>query len=281
MSEPAERDRPAEAVATGRTLLELRDVRASYGPYRALFGVSFVIPERSAVALVGSNGSGKTTVARVASGLVRASAGSVLFDGHDVTRWPPWRIARAGLVHAPEGRSVFASLTVEENLLLGLPRSVGRHGQEEILERAFGRFSRLGERRRQPAGTLSGGEQRMLSLAKVLASPKRLLVVDELSLGLAPAVVDDVFGALEAILASGTSLLVVEQHLERVLELADRVVVLAHGRVVEQGSSTELAADVSRLRPVHDAVANNGNHKAASAEPPQQPGGDPDLPAVE
>lgn len=264
------------AAATGaRALLELHDVQASYGPYRALFGVSFSVAEHSAVALVGSNGSGKTTVARVVSGLVRPSAGSVVFDGREVTRWPPWRIARAGLVHAPEGRSVLASLTVEENLLLGLPRSVGRRGQDEVLERAYSAFRRLGERRRQPAGTLSGGEQRMLSLAKVLGRPQRLLVVDELSLGLAPAVVDDVFGALGQILASGTSLLVVEQHVERVLELADRVVVLAHGRVADEGSSAEVAADLSRLRPVHDAVTASGDGTR------QQPGGEPDFPSVE
>ena len=234
----------------GGPLLELRDVDAAYGPYRALFGVSFAVPEATGVALVGPNGAGKSTVARVVSGLVRPTAGVVRFAGRDVTRWPAWRIARLGLAHAPEGRSVFASLSVEENLLLTFGQAVGRRGQGEALERAFGAFPRLSQRRHQLAGTLSGGEQRMLTLAKVLAVPQRLLVVDELSLGLDPVVLDDVFAALGAILRSGTSLLVVEQHLPRALELASRVVVLARGRVVHDGPVAEAGDALAGLLPV-------------------------------
>ncbi|HYA68885.1 MAG TPA: ATP-binding cassette domain-containing protein, partial [Acidimicrobiales bacterium] len=219
-------------TAESKPLLEFRDVEASYGPYHALFGVSFVVPEGSAVALVGSNGAGKSTVARVASGLVRSTAGTVIFDGHDITGWPAWHIARQGLEQAPEGRSVFASLSVEDNLRIAFRGAVGQHGENEALERAYSSFGRLAERRTQLAGTLSGGEQRMLSLAKALAVPRRLLIVDELSLGLAPSLLDDVYAALEAIRASGTSLLVVEQHAQRVLEMADGVVVLVRGRVV-------------------------------------------------
>ena len=242
---------PASSPGTdGRPLLELRDVDAAYGPYRALFGVSFAVPEATGVALVGPNGAGKSTVARVVSGLVRPTAGVVRFAGRDVTRWPAWRIARLGLAHAPEGRSVFASLTVEENLLLTFGQAVGRRGQGEALERAFGAFPRLAQRRHQLAGTLSGGEQRMLTLAKVLAVPQRLLVVDELSLGLDPVVLDDVFAALGAILRSGTSLLVVEQHLPRALELASRVVVLARGRVVHDGPVAEAGDALAGLLPV-------------------------------
>jgi len=233
----------------GRPLLEFRDVDASYGPYRALFGVSFTVPERCAVAIVGSNGAGKTTVARVASGLVRASRGTVRFDGSDVTRWPAWRIARAGLVHVPEGRSVLNSLSVEENLLLAFQSLGGRDGEAEALGRAYGAFARLGKRRHQLAGTLSGGEQRMLALARALTIPRRLLVVDELSLGLAPAVVDEIFAALREILAGGTSLLVIEQHMERAVELAQRVVVLVRGRVAHEGPSSDLAGMVSSLLP--------------------------------
>lgn len=232
-----------------RPLLELEGVEASYGPYRALFGVSFTVPEGSAVALVGSNGAGKSTVARVVSGLVKAKAGSVRFAGHEITRWPAWRIARAGIAHAPEGRSVFASLTVEENLLLAARALLGRGRSSEALDRAFSTFSRLGARRHQLAGTLSGGEQRMLSLAKVLAVPARLLVVDELSLGLAPGIVDEVFSALGAIRDSGTSLLVVEQHLDRVLSMADRVVLLVRGRVEAEGPVAEVEPVVARLLP--------------------------------
>lgn len=271
--------RPAGERGTGPPLLELHDVQASYGPYRALFGVSFCVPERSAVALVGSNGAGKSTVARVISGLVRASAGRIVFGGVDITRWPAWRIARAGLVHAPEGRSVFASLTVEENLWLAFS-ALGRRRQRQALESAYGAFERLARRRDQLAGTLSGGEQRMLTLAKVLAVPQRLLVVDEVSLGLAPAVVDEVFSALRQIMASGTSLLVVEQHLGRALEIADHVVVLVRGRVARQGPAGEVGEAVSGLLPTGgaqlSAVRGNGPIQRT-----QQPGGDPERPEAE
>ncbi len=241
--------RPA-AQGDGRPLLELRDVEASYGPYRALFGVTFSVPEGSAVALVGSNGAGKSTVARVVSGLVRAKAGTIRFAGHDITRWPAWRIARAGLAHAPEGRSVFASLTVEENLVLAA-RALGGRRPNGALDRAFSTFGQLAAHRHQLAGTLSGGEQRMLSLAKVLVVPQRLLVVDELSFGLSPAVVDEVFGTLKTIRDAGTSLLVIEQHLDRVLSISDRAVLLVRGRVAAEGTVAEVEPAIDRLLPAH------------------------------
>ena len=225
---------PAAPVPS-RPLLELHDVDVAYGPYRALFGVSMAVAERSGLALVGSNGAGKSTVARVVSGLVRPSGGSIVFDGRDITGWPAWRIARLGVAHAPEGRSVFASLTVEENLSLEFRSSLGHRGIAGALKRTYEAYPRLGQRRDQIAGTLSGGEQRMLALARVLAVPQRLLVVDELSLGLAPVVVDEVFEALRRVLESGTALLIVEQHVERALELADRAVVLSEGRVTFDG----------------------------------------------
>ncbi len=255
-------------------LLELDQVEAGYGPYRALFGVSFVVPAGSAVALVGPNGAGKTTVARVVSGLVRPSAGTIRFEGRDVTRWPAWRIARAGLLHAPEGRSVFASLSVEENLVLAF-KGVDRRTQAEALERAYSSFERLARRKDQAAGTLSGGEQRMLSLAKVLALPRRLLVVDELSLGLAPAIVDEVFDALRRILAAGTSILVVEQHLERALALAEHVVLLSRGRVLREGPTAELSADAAVLIP--PAVGTLGTGRPT----PPQPRAESDPPGGE
>ena len=221
-----------------RPLLELRDVEASYGPYRALFGVTFSVPEGSAVALVGSNGAGKSTVARVVSGLVRAKAGTIRFAGHEITRWPAWRIARAGLAHAPEGRSVFASLTVEENLVLAA-RALGGRRPNGALDRAFSTFGQLAAHRHQLAGTLSGGEQRMLSLAKVLVVPQRLLVVDE------------VFGTLKTIRDAGTSLLVIEQHLDRVLSISDRAVLLVRGRVAAEGTVAEVEPAIDRLLPAH------------------------------
>ncbi len=228
-------------------LLELDHVAAAYGPYRALFDVSLSVAEGAAVALVGANGAGKSTVARVVSGLVRPTAGTVRFDGLDVTRWPAWRIARLGLTHAPEGRAVFATLTVEENLRLGLRAAVGRRRREAALRRALAAFPRLEERRRQLAGTLSGGEQRMLALARILAAPTRLVVVDEPTMGLAPTVVAEVLEALRAVRAAGSALLVVEQHLGRTLELADEAVALSQGRVTYRGPATGLAEAVNPL----------------------------------
>jgi len=240
---------PAEPIAAPEPLLELVNVDAAYGSFRALFGVSFTVPEGSALALLGSNGSGKTSVARVISGLVAPTSGKLRFAGEDVTGLSAWRLARMGILHAPEGRSVFASLSVEENLVLGFRQSLGRSGVAGALESAYDRFPRLAERRRQSAGTLSGGEQRMLSLARVFADPPRLLVVDELSLGLAPAIVDSVFDALGEIRDLGTSLVVIEQHVDRALAFAEHVVLLSQGRVVYRGLAAEIGDQVERLLP--------------------------------
>lgn len=220
---------------SGPALLELDRVSASYGPYRALFGVSLSVGEGATVALIGANGAGKSTVARVASGLVPVTAGTVRFAGTDVTRLHAYEIARMGLTHVTEGRSIFGSLTVEENLVLPFRRSLGRKEVPGALERAYAAFPRLGERRSQSAMTLSGGEQRMLALARALAVDQKLLVVDELSFGLAPAMVDEVYAALAKVPARGTSLLVIEQHVDRALQIADSVVVLSKGEVVYDG----------------------------------------------
>ncbi|MDW3219698.1 MAG: ABC transporter ATP-binding protein [Acidimicrobiales bacterium] len=224
-------------------LLELRDVSAEYGPFRALFGVSLTIMPGGAVALLGANGAGKTTVARVASGLVPAASGAVLVDGEDMTSRRTYEFARTGIAHAPEGRSVFATFTVEENLVLSFRQALGKSRVSDALTEAYGLFPRLGERRRQIAGTLSGGEQRMLSLARVLVEKPRLLIADELSLGLAPIVVDEVYETLASIRSSGTALLIVEQHVQHALALCDRVAILDHGRVAWEGDAAD-AADV-------------------------------------
>jgi branched-chain amino acid transport system ATP-binding protein len=228
-------------------LLELIDVHAAYGPFRALFGLSLTVPEGSAVALLGSNGAGKSTVARVASGLLPVTSGRIRFAGQDVTGRRAYQFAQLGMAHAPEGRSVFASLTVEENLTLRFRRTLGRAGVGAALERAYTAFPRLGERRYQSGGTLSGGEQRMLSLASVLVNPPRLLIVDELSLGLAPVVIDEVFRTLAAIRDEGTSLLVVEQHVGRAVSLADHAVLLSKGQVAQAGPVKELAEALATL----------------------------------
>ena len=232
---------------SGSPQLELVGVSASYGPYRALFDVSFSIEPGSAVALVGTNGAGKSTVARVISGLVPVTSGTIRFEGVDITRRSAFEIARLGLNQVTEGRSVFASLTVEENLVLSFRRALGRGGVAAALERAFDTFPRLGERRHQSAGTLSGGEQRMLALARVLVLHQKLLVVDELSFGLAPVVVDEVYAALTEVLSSGTSLLIIEQHVDRALELANSVVVLSKGSVIYDGSVEGVQSQLGSL----------------------------------
>jgi branched-chain amino acid transport system ATP-binding protein len=230
----------AAATPAAAPLLELRDVSAGYGPFRALFGVSLSIGEGKVLALLGSNGAGKTTIARVCSGLVRPTDGTVLFEGVNMNKLRAYRIARLGIVHAPEGRSVFASLSVEENLALTFRREFGRRGVNPALERAYELFPRLGDRRKQVAGTLSGGEQRMLSLARVLVHPPRLLIADELSLGLAPIVIDEVYRSLTAVRDAGTTLLIVEQYVGHALQIADEVAVLAKGTVAFHGPANEL-----------------------------------------
>jgi branched-chain amino acid transport system ATP-binding protein len=233
-------------------VLELRSVSAAYGPFRALFDVSLTVDRGESVALVGSNGAGKTTVARVASGLVVPSAGGVIVDGVDMTSARTYAFARAGVAHAPEGRSVFASLTVEENLSLSFRRVHGRRGLRKSLDLAYEMFPVLGRRRGQTAGTLSGGEQRMLSLARVLVDLPKVLIADELSLGLAPIIVDELYESLRRLRGAGTSLLIVEQQVVQALRLCDRVAVLDHGAVSWTGDSTDATGVVAQvLDPLH------------------------------
>ena len=236
-----------ETTSGPTALLTLDGVSASYGTYRALFDVSMTVPEGGIVALLGSNGAGKSTVARVASGLLPATSGKVVFAGSDVTAMAAHRIARMGLVQVPEGRGVFSSLDVEENLRLSFRRRLGRREVAPALERAYGAFPMLATRRHQAAGTLSGGQQRMLSIAKVLAAPSKLLVVDELSLGLAPVVVDSVYEGLVKIRSAGTALLVVEQHIDRALAIADSAVLLRHGAVAWSGPASEAGKAMESL----------------------------------
>lgn len=223
-------------------VLDLRGVHAGYGPFRALFGVDLRVDRGRSVALVGANGAGKTTVARVATGLLRPTAGTVHVGGADLTRARTHRFARAGVFHAPEGRSVFASLTVEENLALAR-RARPRAAREE----AYARFPQLAARRGQRAGTLSGGEQRMLALATALIEDPVLLVADELSLGLAPMVTGEVYRQLAEIRSRGTALLIVEQQVSHALELCDDVVLLRRGAVAWSGPSQDASTVVSDI----------------------------------
>jgi branched-chain amino acid transport system ATP-binding protein len=236
-------------------VLALDDVSAGYGPFHAVFGVSLAVEPGEAVAVLGANGVGKTTVARLASGLVVPTEGTVEVDGADFTGAPPHRFARAGIAHAPEGRSVFATLTVEENLRLSFRRSKGRRGVPAALDQAFAQFPALGRRRRQVAGTLSGGEQRMLSLARVLVEAPALLVADELSLGLAPIVVDELYAELSRLRSEGTALLIIEQHIPHALVLCDRVVLLEHGAVAWEGPAAEAGDRVAAKVFEHTSAA--------------------------
>ena len=231
----------------GTPLLELREVEAGYGPFKALFGVSLAVEPGRVLTLLGSNGSGKTTIARVCSGLIQPTAGEVRFDGNAMNGRRAFEFARAGITHAPEGRSVFASLTVQENLELALLRSRGKQGVGPAIAEAYAMFPRLAERQRQLAGTLSGGEQRMLSLSRVLVDKPRLLIADELSLGLAPIIVDEVYATLGRIRDLGTTLLIVEQHVGHALAIADDVIVLIKGEISFSGPVADLGDLSERL----------------------------------
>lgn len=237
------------AVPVMPSVLRLDDVSAAYGQFHALFGVTIDVPAGGALAILGHNGMGKTTVARVASGLVKPTSGRVLVDGVDLGGKPAHRFARAGIAHAPEGRSVFATLTVEENLALVFRRAFGRRGVAGALDRVYDLFPRLGDRRRQLAGSLSGGEQRMLTLSRVMVLEPRVLIADELSLGLAPIITDEVYRVLARIKESGTALVVVEQHVHHALQVADRAVVLDRGTVTYEGPADDVPSLMAAFRP--------------------------------
>ena len=212
-------------------MFALENVTAGYGDTTVLRDVSLEIPAGEVAALLGPNGAGKTTLLRVASGVLRPRHGRVLLSGADVTRRSPYQLVRRGLCHVPEGRGVFPSLTVRENLSLQSPA-----GKEaESIEKAVSAFPRLGERLSQLAGTMSGGEQQMLALARTYVQSPTIILLDEVSLGLAPKIVDEIFEFLARLRATGASLLLVEQYVNRALAIADRVYLLNRGEVVFSG----------------------------------------------
>jgi len=217
-------------------MLRLEAIRAGYGQATVLRDVSVVVPDGAAVALLGPNGAGKTTLLRVASGLLPPFAGRVVLDGEDVTAAPPQRRRRLGLCHVPERGGVFADLTVAENL-----RLFARPGHEdEAVDRAVAAFPALGPRLGQPVGTLSGGEQQMVALSRVHGERSRVVLLDEVSMGLAPKLVDTIFAFLEGLAASGVALLVVEQYVTKALAIADYVCLLDRGRTAFVGEPAEL-----------------------------------------
>ena len=218
-------------------LLELHDVSVSYGGVRALSAVSFTVPEGSVVALLGSNGAGKSTTLRTISGLVRPEAGTIVFDGARIDRMAPHAITRRGILHVPEGRGIFPSLTVKENLLMA---DYALRMATDAVGEGIELFPALSSRLGQMAGTLSGGEQQMLAMARALIMRPRLLMLDEISMGLAPLIVSQLFAAVREMAGRGVTILLVEQYVEAALELADYAYVLDKGRVGDVGEPGDL-----------------------------------------
>ena len=224
-------------------LLEIAGLELAYGPTLAVKGVGLSVAAGSVVCLIGANGAGKTTILRGVSGLLRPRAGSIRFEGREISRLAPHRIAAAGIVQVPEGRQLFASLSVAENLRLGaflLPENAEFHRRRDGV---LGRFPRLRERLDEPAGLLSGGEQQMVALGRALMAEPRLLLLDEPSMGLAPMLVEEIFAIVADLKREGRTILLVEQNAEAALEIADHAYVLESGRVALAGPAAEIAHD--------------------------------------
>ncbi len=223
-------------------LLRVENLSVRYGAAQSLFDLSIEIPANGTLAVLGSNGAGKSTLARAVSGLVPSSGGRIHFDGKDITKWSPTKIRRAGLIHMPEGRGVFPGLTVLENLRMAL--TAERGNKEESLNRAFDLFPVLGQRRKQLAGTLSGGEQQMLSLARALMVLPKLVIADEMSLGLAPKLVDVVFESIGRMRDAGVAVLMIEQFASRALAFADQAIILQRGTVTWSGRAADAGEEL-------------------------------------
>jgi branched-chain amino acid transport system ATP-binding protein len=221
-------------------LLEMDSVRASYGDFQALFNITLEIRAGEIVTLIGANGAGKTTTLRVVSGLLRSQHGQLQFEGQDISKLPPHEMVMRGVSHVPEGRQLFPHMSVEENLALGayIPRV--RPRLKDVMEEQFELFPRLKERRRQLAGTLSGGEQQMVAIARGLMAAPKLLLLDEPSLGLAPKIVEEVFAKVQQICRSGVTVLIVEQNVVDGLTISDRGYVMENGEITLQGTPKEL-----------------------------------------
>jgi branched-chain amino acid transport system ATP-binding protein len=222
-------------------MLTLSAISAGYGSVLAVSDVSIAVGEGEAVGLLGANGAGKSTTLRAISGLVRPTSGAITFLEHSIAAWPAYKITELGIAHVPEGRQVFPELTVKENLEIGAYIPSAKAARQRSLELVFNIFPVLAERRRQLAGTMSGGEQQMLAVGRGLMLQPRLLMLDEPSLGLAPVVTDATFQKIRQIHAMGTAILLVEQNVSRALALVQRAYVLDGGKVIMQGTSAELS----------------------------------------
>lgn len=227
------------------SLLSVTDLEVYYGIIKAIKGISFEVNEGEVIALIGANGAGKTTILHTITGLINAKKGSIMYEGKELTKVPSHKIVSLGMAHVPEGRRVFAELTVLENLKMGAYTRKDSKEIEESIQMVYKRFPRLEERKSQIAGTLSGGEQQMLAIGRALMSKPKIILMDEPSMGLSPLFVSEIFDIIREISAGGTTVLLVEQNAKKALEIADRAYVLETGNIVLEGDAKELMYDDS------------------------------------
>ena len=224
-------------------LLEVKDLKVNYGLIQAIKGISFSIEPGELVALIGANGAGKTTILHTITGLIQAKEGSIVYDGTELTKIPGHKIVSMGMAHVPEGRRVFANLSVYENLKMGAYTRKDKNEIEDTLKMVYEHFPRLEERKSQPAGTLSGGEQQMLAMGRALMSKPKMILMDEPSMGLSPLLVKEVFSIIEYCHSEGITILLVEQNAKMALSIADRAYVLETGNITMSGNAKDLLED--------------------------------------
>ena len=224
-------------------LLKVENLEVYYGVIKALKGISFHVNKGEIISLIGANGAGKTTTLHTVTGLIRPKHGSVIYDGHELTKIAPHKIVSLGLSHVPEGRRIFQDLSVYDNLLLGAYVRKDKKKIEEDMDRVFEQFPRLKERRRQMAGTLSGGEQQMLAMGRALLSDPEMIVMDEPSMGLSPLLVSEIFDIIRSFREAGKTVLLVEQNAKKAMTVSDRVYVLETGMITTEGNAADLIND--------------------------------------
>jgi branched-chain amino acid transport system ATP-binding protein len=226
-------------------MLKITDLQVYYGVIQAIKGISFEVNQGEVIALIGANGAGKTTILQTVTGLIRSKAGTIEFEGQDITKMPGHKIVSLGMAHVPEGRRVFADLTVLENLKIGAYTRTDKQEIADTLDKIYKRFPRLEERKSQLAGTLSGGEQQMLAMGRALMSQPKIILMDEPSMGLSPLFVSEIFDIIREISSTGTTVLLVEQNAKKALSIADRAYVLETGNIVLEGKASDLMNDDS------------------------------------